>query len=257
MTEATPDRGGLEILDKADAVLRVLASRGEVSAAAISELVDEPTSSTYRLLTNLVALDFVEPGSRRGLFRLAVDVLRVGNLVEDRLDVRDAAGPHLRQLLAQTGATSFLCIRADDRAVCVERFEGRDVRSLALALGQSLPLHHGAAPRAILSFLPPSERSALVDRLLATDPSPPSRAEVEDMIGSTRARGYAISDGDVTPGIAALGAPIFNHRGEVAAALSISGLRAQVLDTSPDPSSLVLAAASATSAALGHPGGSH
>lgn len=257
MTEATPDRGGLEILDKADAVLRVLASRGEVSAAALSELVGEPTSSTYRLLTNLVALDFVEPGSRRGLFRLAVDVLRVGNLVEDRLDVRDAAGPHLRQLLAQTGATSFLCIRADDRAVCVERFEGRDVRSLALALGQSLPLHHGAAPRAILSFLPSSERSALVDRLLAADASHPPRAEVEDVIASTRARGYAISDGDVTPGIAALGAPIFNHRGEVTAALSISGLRAQVLDASPDPSSLVLAAASAASAALGYPGDSH
>lgn len=256
MTEATTDRGGLEILDKADAVLRVLASRGEVSAAAISELVGEPTSSTYRLLTNLVALDFVEPGSRRGLFRLAVDVLRVGNLVEDRLDVRDAAGPHLRQLLARTGATSFLCIRADDRAVCVERFEGRDVRSLALALGQSLPLHHGAAPRAILSFLPSSERSALVEHLLATDPRHPSRTEIEDMIASTRARGYAISDGDVTPGIAALGAPIFNHRGEVAAALSISGLRAQVLDASPDPSSLVLAAASAASAALGYPGDS-
>lgn len=253
MSEDTSGSSRLDILDKADAVLRVLERAGEASAGDIAEATEEPMSSTYRLLTNLQLLGWVEAASRRGLYRLGIDFLRVGSIVEDRLDVREAAVPELKRLLADTGATSFLCIRAGDRAVCVERFEGNDVRSLALALGQSLVLHHGAAPRAILAFLPRGERDALVQEFAASDaPDSPTRAQLEELIAATRDAGYALSDGDVTPGIAAVGAPIFNHRGDVEAALSISGLREKLLDPVTDAIGRVRAAARHASAALGY-----
>jgi len=62
-----------------------------------------------------------------------------------------------------------------------------------------------------------------------------------------------VSDGDVTPGIAALGAPVFNHRGEVVGALSISGLRVQVLgpEVRTRNIKLLVEAADAASARLG------
>ncbi|WP_105567285.1 IclR family transcriptional regulator [Microbacterium halophytorum] len=248
--------GSLEILDKADAVLRHLAAEGESSAIAIAEGVGEPTSSTYRILSNLQLLGWVESGVRRGAYRLGLDFLRVGSIVEDRLNVREAAVPELRELLATTGATSYLCIRADDRAVCVERFEGADVRSLALRLGQSLELHHGAAPRAILAHLPDAERAALVERFVGdTGGGAPSRAELEAVIDATRAQGFALSDGDVTHGIAAVGAPIFNHRGEVEGALSVSGLRGKLLAPELRAAELVSEAAARASAALGYQAG--
>ena len=50
-------------------------------------------------------------------------------------------------------------------------------------------------------------------------------AELEEI----RSAGFVISDNTVTPGIAAVGAPIFDNRGEVAASLSVSGLREGVL----------------------------
>jgi DNA-binding IclR family transcriptional regulator len=248
--EATRPR--LEILDKADAVLRHLTAEGESSAVGIAEAVGEPTSSTYRILTNLQLLGWVESGTKRGAYRLGLDFLRVGSIVEDRLSVREAAVPELKDLLARTGATSFLCIRAGDRAVCVERFEGSDVRSLALALGQSLALHHGAAPRAIFAHLPEPERDALIEHF-SSDPSAgsPSREDLAALVDKTRRQGFAVSDEDVTPGIAAVGAPIFNHRGEVEAALSISGLRAKLLAPELRAPELVTASAARARAALG------
>jgi DNA-binding IclR family transcriptional regulator len=62
-----------------------------------------------------------------------------------------------------------------------------------------------------------------------------------------------VSDGDVTPGIASLGAPVFNHRGEVQGALSLSGLRGQVLNPAgvDDTIELLRLAAGKASAALG------
>ena len=248
-------KSGMEILSKTDAVLHALTEHPELSAAALAEHVDQPVSSTYRLVTNLVALGWVESGSKRGLFRLGLDVMRIGGLLEDRVDVREAALPTLRSLLADTGATSFLCLRRGDQAVCVERLEGRDVLSLALALGDSLPLYQGAAPQALLSFLPRSERSRLLEdyeHRRAADPSIPSPSELEKTIERTRDQGYAVSDGDVTPGIAALGAPVFNHRGELEAAISISGLRTQILDTGVPTIQLVQEAAASVSRALGY-----
>jgi len=67
-----------------------------------------------------------------------------------------------------------------------------------------------------------------------------------------RRRGFAISDEDVTVGIAAIGAPIRNHRGTVTAALSISGVRPAILGANrARMTGLVVDAAAAVSASLG------
>ncbi len=42
--------------------------------------------------------------------------------------------------------------------------------------------------------------------------------------------GIAVSDGDVTEGIAAVGAAVFNRRGEPVAAVSVSGMRRVALE---------------------------
>lgn len=247
------DTAGLELIGKVDAVISVLEQRGETSAADIAGLTGEPLSSVYRLLQSLTGIGWVDRGWRRGTYRLGLLLLEIGSRLEDQLDIREAALPTLRHLLAEIGVTAFLCVRRDARAVCVERLEGRAVRSLAMQLGSSLPLYAGAAPRALLAFLPAAEQQAvLAVAELAGDPSRPDRAVVEADIDQIRRRGYAVSDGDVTPGIAALGAPVFNHRGELAAAISISGLRAQVLgDHERRNVALILAGAREVSRALG------
>lgn len=244
------ESASVEILSKAAAVIFVLESDGELTAQGIAERVDEPTSSTYRLLTQLSALGWVERGTRRGLFRLGVFFMRIGGFIEDRIDIRQAASPAMHRLLEETGATSFLCVRRSDRAVCIERFERGEVRSLAMRIGDSLPLHSGAAPLALLAHLPRGDQDHYLGRLAAEEGPQVARRVLQD-IAHVMERGYSISDGDVTPGIAAIGAPVYNHRGELEASVSISGLRHRVLSDPEASGAFVLAAAADTSAALG------
>jgi DNA-binding IclR family transcriptional regulator len=165
----------------------------------------ERESAGMGLLTkaNLVLTALDERGTRRGQYRLGLYFLRIGGFVEDLLDVRAAARPALKELQGTTGVTSFLCLRRGPRAVCVERFEGRDVRQLAMQLGDSLPLYAGAAPLTLFAYLPQSERKALVEgfrREPREDGPAPSFPALEAAVEAIRARGYAVSDGDVTPG---------------------------------------------------------
>ncbi|HEY0248162.1 MAG TPA: IclR family transcriptional regulator [Gryllotalpicola sp.] len=223
---------GMDILGKVDAVVSTLTRNGELSAAAIAESVGEPVSSTYRLLSSLTQIGWVSQGSRRGLYRLGLFFMRVGGQVEDAIDIRERALGPLQTLLDRTGQTAYLCVRHDLRAVCIERLEGGDVRSLAMTLGATLPLVVGGAPKALLAYLPEEEFEDVLERSYATtfaERIPESRAIVEKLVEEIRASGIAVSDGDVTPGVSAIGAPVFNHRGELQAAISVSGIREHIL----------------------------
>ena len=249
---------GSELIAKVNSVITALERHGEISAADLAIVLDEPLSSTYRMLQSLTAIGWIDRGPRRGSYRLGLRLMTIGGLIEDSIDIRESALPYLRSLLHDVGATSFLCLRRDARAVCVERLEGQSVRSLAMRLGGSLPLYAGAAPRALLAFLPASEQRAVLrsNHRLPGDPAQPDRADLERDLALVKKQGYAVSDGDVTPGVAALGAPVFNHRHELVAAISISGLRAQILGAQRRRNvRLIVAAARGVSAALGDEAG--
>ena len=249
------DPGGLELITKAGAVLDVLETSGPASAADLAAALGEPLSSVYRLMQSLTATGWVDRAAKRGPYRLGLTWMTIGGLLEDSLDIREACLPSLRSLVATTGATSFLCVRRSSRAVCLERVEGISVQSLAMRLGGSLPLYSGAAPRALLAYMSHAEQEdALAETVLfREDPPRPDDAVIRSDIAETRAHGYAVSESDVTPGVAALGAPVFNHRGEVDGAISISGLTHQVLgpDVLERNVTLLRDAAARSSAALG------
>ncbi|MFD1056813.1 IclR family transcriptional regulator [Terrabacter terrigena] len=237
-----------------DAVISALERQGELTAAELAEALGGPLSSMYRMLQSLEAVGWVDRSPRRGRYRLGLPMMTIGGLVEDSIDIRELARPGLMTLLQETEATSFLCVPRGARAVCIERLEGRAVRSLAMQLGSSLPLYAGAAPRALLAHLPLSEQRDVLESgvVMPGDPPRPAVAATLRELEEVRRRGYAVSDGDVTSGIAALGAPVFNHRQELVASMSISGLRHQILGPNLERNGALLQhAARATSAALG------
>jgi DNA-binding IclR family transcriptional regulator len=233
-TKAIIRENPVRSLAKAVVLLEVLADEREATPRRLSEVLHEPRTTVYRLLTGLQALDMVEAGSRAGTYRLGWRLLRLGSAVIERLDERQAALPVMERIHERTGETVFLCVRRGDDAVCIERLDGLRVQSLALRLGGSLPLHLGAGPRVLLAWDPREEWDAYVERqsplATMTEQSPATREELVAELERSLADGFAVSDEDVTPGIASLGAPIFDYTGRVRAAVSIGGMRHFLLE---------------------------
>lgn len=253
------ERGNsVQVLRKVARILDALAEEHEVSASRLADLVGEPRSTIYRLLSSLQALDMVEPGTRRGTYRLGLELLRLGSAVVARFDERQAALPVMERIHEESEETVFLCIKRGYEAVCIERLDGRWVQSMALRLGGSLPLHIGAAPRALLAFEPREfwEEYAGRGELAAFTPdSPTTKSALFRALEDVRATGYSVSDGDVAVGMAAVGAPIFDHRGAVCAALSMSGPQPAILgDHERASCDLIVDGANEISRSLGYAG---
>jgi DNA-binding IclR family transcriptional regulator len=243
-------------LAKAVLLLEAVADEREATPRRLAEVLHEPRTTVYRLLTGLQALDMVEVGSRPGTYRLGWRLLRLGSAVIERLDERQAALPVMERIHERTGETVFLCVRRGDDAVCIERLDGLRVQSLALRLGGSLPLHLGAGPRTLLAWEPRDEWEAYVERCpleAMTEKTPVTRDALFRELERSLADGYAVSDEDVTHGIASLGAPVFDYTGRVRAAVSIGGLRRLLLeDIREEAVELLVNGAREISVALGH-----
>lgn len=256
--DPAPTAEPVRLLDKVSALLELLAEREQATAAELAEVLGEPRSSVHRLLRQLYEVGWVDQSTGRGQWTVGLQLFRLGSTAVQRMDVRKAALPHMVELHEYSGETVFLIIRRDLVAVCIERLEGRRVQSIALMLGGSMPLHCGAGPLALLAHLPDEVHR---EWMVATSTSgleqmnrsePPTVASVEEELKLIRARGYAVSDRDVTPGIAAVGAPVFDYRGRVVAAMSVSGIRESILDPELDLAGRTVAAAAAASRDLGH-----
>ena len=253
------DRGNsVQVLGKVSLILDALADEQEVSASRLADLIGEPRSTVYRLLSTMQMLDMAEPGSRRGTYRLGLKLLRLGSAVVSRFDERRAALPVMERLHEETEETVFLCVRREDEAVCIERIDGRWVQSMALRLGGALPLHVGAAPRALLAFEPREQWDRYLRRgklRRFTEHTPATRTSLIEALEEIRESGSSVSDEDVVLGMAAVGAPVFDHRGNVCAAVSLSGPRPTILGESESLSRrLIVDAGAAISRALGHVG---
>jgi DNA-binding IclR family transcriptional regulator len=233
--ELTLEENGsqIQVIDRAVALLGALSAAEEpLGLRELGRRSDLSPSTTRRILASLCHHGFCEQ-TPEGSYRLGLALFELGTRVESGLDLRTRSLPALKRLSERSHLTAFVCVERDGRAIAIERVDGRYAFSLALTVGGSLPLYAGAASRALLAYVPEDEALALLRRNppeQLTEATLSAPDEVLADMRATRERGYAISDEDVTPGVAALGMPVFGHGSErPLAAISVAGLVPQVL----------------------------
>lgn len=198
----------------------------ELSLAEFSRRSGLNKTTVHRLLATLERAGWVER-LEDGKHRLTLKAFEIGTIVTDAIDLRAEAAPALAELVAEFGETAFLSIVDRDRCVCLERLDGdQPIRILALDVGKSLPLSVGGAPMAMLAFnqelLLPRALAAGLPRL--TEHSVTDEEELRRRLTEIRARGYAMSEEDVTDGICAIGVPLLDAEGRAVAAISLAGM---------------------------------
>jgi DNA-binding IclR family transcriptional regulator len=115
------------------------------------------------------------------------------------------------QLYATTGAVSHLFIPSYRGVACVVHCDGsRRGRCPEPMLRELLPAHATAAGKVLLAFRQPWRDSVLANALPRyTDATVTCRLDIERNATHTRARGYAIDDGEYQYGVLGIAAPVF------------------------------------------------
>lgn len=142
------------------------------------------------------------------------------------MSIHEIALPYMRELLDQFQETVNLGVLEGDEVVYIQILESPQAFKMSSRIGGRDPAHATALGKAILAFLPEEEveRIAHVTGLpKRTEKTISSLQRLREELVTIRQRGYAMDEGENEEGACCVGAPIFDHRGTVIAALSISG----------------------------------
>jgi DNA-binding IclR family transcriptional regulator len=208
--------GQVPAATKAMRVLKFLAGQPDpVPLDRIMRACDLPRSTAYHLMTAMVEEGFVFhlPEERR--YGLGVAAFEVGSGYTRQAPLQRLARRSLAALVDRLGESAHLAVPhgRDVLYVIEERAPGRP--PLVTEVGVRLPAHLTASGRAILAALPTAQvralypdREAFVER---TGIGPTSLSGLRTILGETRQRGYAVENGEVTPGLASIAAPVLDH----------------------------------------------
>lgn len=215
---------GVQSVERALAILDLLARSGEVGVTTIAEHLGVHKSTAFRLVTTLERGGLVEQAQDRGKYRLGMGVLRLAGATTARLDVVQEARPICRRLAASTGETINIAVLSGRSALYVDQVAGSSSLQPHNWVGQHIPLHAASNGKVLLSELPADEVDRTVGTLTAfTDATLTSKAALRRELAAVRERGYALAVDELEVGLTAVAAPIRNAHGDVIAALSVSG----------------------------------
>jgi IclR family acetate operon transcriptional repressor len=215
----------------------ILVNLGQVpegmSLPDISLMVGQPKSTIHRLLTALEGRRFVryEPDTR--LWKIGVEAFAVGSAFLRNRDIAGFARPVMQALVNDSGETASLYVEDDGEIVCIGQIECRQTMRVIARPGGRAKMHASGSGKAILAFFSDGHLNEVVERhglTAATEKTIHTPQALRSNLERVRRQGFAIDDEENALGIRCVAAPVFDHTGEVIAAISISGPSARIVD---------------------------
>ena len=213
----------IESVNSALTLLKLLQERPlRVSDAA--EALGVAPSTAHRLLAMLKYHGMAEQDPDSRSYRPGLSLIQIGLSVVRRLDLREAARPHLEQLARELGETVHLSVPNGAEILVIDSIESPQRLRVGSLAGESRPAHVRAAGWAYLSQLDestiqelyPSPEIPAVGEYPAT-----TKSELIQQLANVRAHGYALRIDDESH-IAALGLPLVDPTGRVRGAVGLS-----------------------------------
>ncbi len=196
----------------------------EMGISALAGRLGLAKSTVHRLATTLVEYDILEQNRESGKYRLGLALFELGTLVRRKMDAVSESRQQMSALLEMTGETVQLAVLDHQSVLYIRILESRQQVRMSSTVGARAPAHCTSVGKALLAFQPPEVAKQIIDNGLRrfTGNTITEPAVLQEELASIRAKGYAIDDEESEMGLRCVAAPIRDHTGLVAAAISVS-----------------------------------
>jgi IclR family transcriptional regulator, acetate operon repressor len=216
-----PAHGVAAVERGAELLVRVLESEEPVALSELAAASGIPKSTASRLVSALERRGLIEQDGQRGRLRPGPAILRVAERGMLARNVVELARPSLDLLGEETGETINLALTGSQGVEHVAQVESRHFLGAGQWLGRAVDYHCTANGKVFLAFdrapMPPPPLTRYTPATIV-DP-----ARLRDELETVRRQGFASAVDELETGLAAIAAPVRGARGDVVAALSVSG----------------------------------
>jgi IclR family pca regulon transcriptional regulator len=195
----------------------------DMSLAEVASATGLARPTARRLLLTLEELGYVR--SADGAFSLTPKVITLGTAYVASLGLWDVARPHLEALVRQTGESSSMAQLDGNDIVYVARVSVPKIIALRVDIGTLFPAPQTSQGKVLLAALSRDELDEVLE-IPSRSGVPPhvdhSRKELEAELSQIRARGWALADEELAPGVRSVAVPVRDGAGAVRAAMNVT-----------------------------------
>jgi IclR family acetate operon transcriptional repressor len=180
-------------------VFEAVAAAQPIGVSALARLLGADKSAVQRDLMTLADAGWIRSAGD-AKWELTLRILTLARTPHSSNDLRQRARPVLETLRSATGETAYLTVPDGGHFVVIDALESPQVLRMAPPVGMVVPSHGSATARAVLPYLSAPEQRNLL--------SAPPDADLLAQFAATRARGYAVNDGDIVAGAVAIASAV-------------------------------------------------
>lgn len=206
-------------------IVELLTGSGSLTFPEISEELALPRSSLHGLLATMSGGGFLGFDEQSRRYHLGIRLWEAGQAYDRDRNLVRSAMPVLRAIRDELNETAQLAIRDGADNVYVAKVEADQKLVLVSHVGSRLPAYATGLGKALLAGLPDAEVQGLyadTPMMKYTDKTITAVNDLLERLATVRKRGYATDDGEYTPGVFCVAAPVRNATGLTVAAMSVS-----------------------------------
>ncbi len=217
----------IQSVDRALRIITYVSEKKEgMGVTELAFLLGLNKSSIFKLLSTLAAHGFIEQDQETKKYKLGYKYLELSSMLLESLDLRTQAKPYLKELESATNEVIHLVVYDQGEVVYIEKLEGNETLRTHSKVGKRASMHCTSVGKVILAHLPEDETAEIIAKKglekhtenTITDPN-----IFLNELQKVRKQGYGIEVEENEEGITCIAAPIFDHKGDITAAVSISG----------------------------------
>ncbi|WP_175570463.1 IclR family transcriptional regulator [Vannielia litorea] len=219
------EREGAGTVGKALGVLDIVARLGHPARASeIRALSDLPKATVYRFLQTLTEQNLLNYDPDLRVYSLGVRLVRLAQVAWRNFQIAPVAQPHLSALASKIGLAVYLSKLDGGQCVSLERGTPGGRVGVLQDVDRIYPAYCTAVGKAMLACLTEDALDAALTQQSFHSLTEATITDAETMrteLEKTRARGYAIEDGEHVRGIIAIGVPVRTPGGRLIGGLGV------------------------------------
>jgi DNA-binding IclR family transcriptional regulator len=224
----------IQSLDRGLQILESICEQDRpVRLGQMAELLGVEKSSAYRLVSTLAERGYVCQDPSTGGYVPHEKLFDLAGRTGSRRRIQEYARKHLRRLAQETGETAHIGVRRMDKVVFIDHEFSRQPVAVICQYGDAEPLHCTALGKSLLAGLTEPELRLILG------PEPLKKFTIRTitqyahLVRQCRQAETSLLSEDneeYRPGVRCLASPIFDIRGQVIAAIGISGPVERITD---------------------------
>ncbi|MBN2033444.1 MAG: IclR family transcriptional regulator [Deltaproteobacteria bacterium] len=222
----------MKSLHKTLDIIEAVAKTNSVGIRQLSELTGFPPPTIHRITSTLVERRYLkqDPITRR--LSLSIKFLELGNMVQQRFNLKAIARPYLENLMVELKESVNLAVQDGDYVAYLDHVRS-DYTMLQLFTkpGARVPLYCTGVGKIFMSRWSPSELDAYLRRtplLPHTNRTIVDQSKLIAELRKIKALNYAVDNEEMEQGVRCVAAMVVDHRGLPVAAVSVSGMAKRI-----------------------------